>query len=80
MFLRNAEGFDLALMPDPVQPRFPAWFHFGFRLDSASAVRELHDRMTAARVPVIRPLHEDGSLISFRCADPDGYAVEVYWE
>jgi hypothetical protein len=25
-------------------------------------------------------LYQDGSLVSFRCADPDGYAIEVYWE
>jgi catechol 2,3-dioxygenase-like lactoylglutathione lyase family enzyme len=80
LFLRNAHGFDLALMPDPAPAPLPDWFHFGFRLESAAAVRELHERMRAAGVPFRRALHEEPELVSFRCEDPDGCAVEVYWE
>ena len=25
-------------------------------------------------------MYRDESLVSFRCADPDGYAIEIYWE
>ncbi len=32
------------------------------------------------RVRLATPLYEDATFMSFRCADPDGYAVEVYWE
>src|SRR5207247_542426 len=80
VFLRNAHGFDLALMPDPEPARLPDWFHFGFRLESADAVRRLYARMKSDGVAFRRPLHEDGDLVSFRCEDPDGHAVEVYWE
>ena len=80
LFLRNAEGFDLALMPDPDPARLPDWFHFGFRLDAPEAVRELYRRMKSGGVPLRRELHQDPDLVSFRCEDPDGYAVEVYWE
>jgi hypothetical protein len=31
-------------------------------------------------VQLAKPLYEDSTFMSFRCVDPDGYAVEVYWE
>jgi catechol 2,3-dioxygenase-like lactoylglutathione lyase family enzyme len=80
-FLRNEDGFDLALAPaESVEP-LPAWFHFGTRLASPDAVRTAFERMRAAGVR----MREDGLLderdiVSFRCYDPDGYAIEVYWE
>jgi len=58
----------------------PAWFHFGYRLNSARDVVDLHGRMSASDVVVLKPLYEDDELVSFRCADPDGYAIEIYWE
>ncbi len=80
VFLRNADSFDLALMPDPEPVKLPDWFHFGFRLESADAVRQLFARMKAAGVAFRRPLVDEADLVTFRCEDPDGYAVEVYWE
>ena len=44
LFLRNGDGFDLALAPDDEGEDFPTWFHFGFRLASAADVRDLHVR------------------------------------
>jgi catechol 2,3-dioxygenase-like lactoylglutathione lyase family enzyme len=79
LFLRNADGFDLALAPDAEGADFPTWFHFGFRLGSAAEVRDLHGRMTLERA-LVRPLHEDDGYVWFRCADPEGHAIEVYWE
>jgi catechol 2,3-dioxygenase-like lactoylglutathione lyase family enzyme len=80
LFLRNERGFDLALAPDPSPSVFPDWFHFGFRLDTPAAVRSLHERMRAEKVAIVKPLYEDDELASFRCADPDGHGIEVYWE
>ncbi len=80
LFIRNGEGFDLALMPDPHAVALPEWFHFGFRLESAAAVRELYHRMQAEGVALRRPLLDETDFVSFRAEDPDGYAVEVYWE
>lgn len=80
LFLRNEEGFDLALMPDPQEPGLPRWFHFGFRLASPDGVRALHARMNEAGIPLAKPLYEDEELVSFTCLDPEGYRVEVYWE
>ena len=27
-----------------------------------------------------KPLFETEDFVSFRCTDPDGYAIEIYWE
>jgi predicted lactoylglutathione lyase len=58
----------------------PPWFHFGFRLDSGAAVVSQCDRMQERGVTIVKPLYQDGTLVSYRCADPDGHAIEVYWE
>ena len=80
LFLSNPDGFDLALAPDPDPQPLPAWWHFGFRLASADHVRRLHRRMCDAGVSLTRPLADDPDYITFQCADPDGYRIEVYWE
>jgi catechol 2,3-dioxygenase-like lactoylglutathione lyase family enzyme len=79
-FLHGDRGFLFALMDDPAPAPLPPWFHFGVRLDSAAKVAAAHDAMAAAGVPIVKALYRDDMLASFRCADPDGYAVEVYWE
>jgi catechol-2,3-dioxygenase len=80
LFLTNDDRFDLALSPSEHVEPFPGWFHFGFRLEDRDAVRETHRRMTASNVAMAKPLYEDEEMISFRCLDPDGYGIEVYWE
>lgn len=83
LFLRNAEGFDLALAPagsEEIEP-FPVWFHFGFRLASAALVRAAFRKMRAGGVRIRDDgLTDDRDLVSFRCYDPDGHGIEVYWE
>lgn len=80
VFMRDGAGMDLALAPaDQVEP-LPAWFHFGFRLDSPDAVQDLRRALQQAGVPMKGPLEVEPDLVSFRCADPDGYTIEVYWE
>ena len=87
LFMTDDARFDLALAPagdvmTAARPGdgFPAWFHFGFRLPSAGAVRQLFSDMKAAGVVIVVVLEEDSGLVSFRCADPDGYTLEIYWE
>ena len=77
--VRNADGFDLALHPtsDPAPP--DGFLHFGFRLESPGAVRELRRQVEAAGVPVVEK-DEEPDIVSFKCLDPDGWRVEVYWE
>ena len=78
LFLRNTSGFDLALAPDQRPVSFPDWFHFGFRLSSTRAVRKLYNRMSSEGVKV-SDIEEHADYVTFRCMDPDGYSVEVYW-
>ena len=80
LFLRNGDGFDLALAPDPEPAALPRWFHVGFQLASADEVRDLHGRMRAAGVALRTDLVEEVDTVSFKCEDPDGLAVEVCWE
>jgi catechol 2,3-dioxygenase-like lactoylglutathione lyase family enzyme len=79
LFLRDAAGMDLALAPGEPDV-MPPWFHFGFRLDEASAVAALHARLAAEGVTITEPLTDEEGVVSFRCLDPDGHAIEVYWE
>ena len=79
LFLRNTSGFDLALAPDRTPFSFPEWFHFGFRLGSAQAVRKLHRRMNSEGIRV-DDIEEHAGYVTFRCLDSDGYGIEVYWE
>ena len=78
-FLRDDAGMDLALAPSAAVERMPAWFHFGFRLPDAGAVRAMKVKMTGAGVEILRSCDKP-DLVCFRVGDPDGYAIEVYWE
>ncbi len=79
-FLTGSGGFLLALMDDAEPAPPPPWFHFGIRAPSAAAVSDLCHRMQQQCVAIMKPLYEDPTFSSFRCRDPDGFAVEVYWE
>lgn len=77
LFIRNTDGFDLALMRGEHPPNPGAFHHFGFQLPDAGAMRELQARLQADGVPIVEVV-EEPNLTSFKCADPDGYTVEVY--
>jgi catechol 2,3-dioxygenase-like lactoylglutathione lyase family enzyme len=78
LFIRNDEGFDLALMRGEHPPNPGAFHHFGFQLDSAEHVRKLQTRLEVDAVPILEVVQEP-DLVSFKCVDPDGYTVEAYW-
>ena len=80
LFMRDEAGMDLALAPAKDAEPLPPWFHFGFRLESADSVARLHGAMAAAGVPMREPLTTEDELTFFRCLDPDGHAIEIYWE
>jgi catechol 2,3-dioxygenase-like lactoylglutathione lyase family enzyme len=48
-------------------------------LGSASAVRELRDRLAADGVELVEESDEP-DYVSVKCRDPDGYLVEAAWE
>jgi len=79
VIVRNGDRFDLALHPSPEAPPSPTFFHFGFDMPDADAVRALCARLERDGVPVVERDDEPG-LVSFKCLDPDGWRVEVYWE
>ncbi|MGH9236092.1 MAG: VOC family protein [Acidimicrobiales bacterium] len=81
-FLRNDEGFLLALIPaEPHQP-LPDGFHIGFGLADADAVAGLHRDLAAAGVAVtnLQDFRPDEEYVTFRGHDPDGTEIEVFWE
>src|SRR5580658_1790459 len=80
LFLRDGAGMDVALAPADEPRAMPPWFHFGFRLADHAAVGRLHGEMAAAAVAVTAPLSREDDFSFFRCADPDGYCIEVYYE
>lgn len=57
----------------------PAFLHAGFRAAEPAEVRTLLARLDADGVTVIERDDEEG-YTSFKCLDPDGHRVEVYWE
>ena len=79
-FIAGSGGFLLALMDDANPAPPPPWFHFGLAMPSLDALRALHTSMLQASVPIAKAWYEGESSASFRCRDPDGYTVEVYWE
>ena len=79
IFIRDAEGTDLALHAGAVAADALDSFHFGFRRESAEEVRSLQADLHAAGVPIFE-LAEEVDLVSLKLRDPDGYLVEVYWE
>lgn len=78
LFLADETGFQLALAPGVVEP-MPAWWHFGFRLPEAQAVRDLGGRLAGAGHEVVET-GDDSDFGWCRVLDPDGYRIEVYWE
>jgi catechol 2,3-dioxygenase-like lactoylglutathione lyase family enzyme len=80
LFMRDSKnGLDLALAPSEALDVFPDWFHFGFRMDRPDEVRALHARLRGDGIDTT-PLDEFDDFVVFRCRDPDGYLLEVYWE
>jgi catechol 2,3-dioxygenase-like lactoylglutathione lyase family enzyme len=79
VIVRNADQFDLALHPVREAVTSPEFLHFGFAMANADAVRVMHTRMAGDGVPIVEYDEEPG-MASFKCLDPDGWRVEVYWE
>lgn len=79
LFLRNAEGFDLALHPGtPPRPPAPT-IHFGLRFDAPDGVRALAARMVDAGVQLTET-YDDEEYVTRKVLDPDGYEIELYWQ
>ena len=77
--VRDGDGFDLALHPVADLEDRHGFLHFGFRVSDPDVVRELRLRLERDGVPIVE-LDDEPDLVSFKCLDPDGWQVEVYWE
>jgi catechol 2,3-dioxygenase-like lactoylglutathione lyase family enzyme len=79
VIIRNADGFDLALHPaEHIEPP-DAFLHCGFKAARPADVRTLMDRLEADGIPIVERDDEEG-YTAFKCLDPDGHRIEVYWE
>lgn len=76
--LRSPAGFQIYLEGAGTE-RLPAWFHFGFFVDSAAACRELYERMQRDHVAIARPLVAE-PFVNYFCTDPDDHLVQVYFD
>jgi len=79
VIIRNGDGFDLALHATPDTGAPQPFLHFGFRLAGGGDVRAALARVRADGVEVIEH-DDDPEMVSFKCLDPDGHRIEVYWE
>jgi catechol 2,3-dioxygenase-like lactoylglutathione lyase family enzyme len=79
VIVRDPDRFDLALHPATETVPSATFLHFGFAMPTPDAVRTLCTRMRDAGVPVVER-DDEPDLVSFKCLDPDGWRVEVYWE
>jgi catechol 2,3-dioxygenase-like lactoylglutathione lyase family enzyme len=79
VIIRDTHGFDLALHPtEHIEPS-PAFLHAGFRVATPDEVRALLARMESDGVTIVER-DEEPALAAFKCLDPDGHRIEVYWE
>ena len=81
-FVRNDDGFLLALIPAAPHQPLPDGFHVGFSLDTPERVVALHTDLTAAgaRVGGVDDHRPDEDYVTFRCWDPDATEIEVFWD
>lgn len=79
MFIWNKHGFMMAVNPLAENPVFPDWFHIGFRLETPEEIKSLYHRLVEEKIPIKAALNNDDAFLFFRCIDPSGYVVEVFW-
>jgi catechol 2,3-dioxygenase-like lactoylglutathione lyase family enzyme len=81
-FIRNDAGFLLALVPTSSNHPLPEGFHIGFTAGDADEVAFTRRRLDDAGVEVgaLEDFRPDEDYVTFRCWDPDGTEIEVFWE
>ena len=79
VIIRNTDGFDLALHPVGQAGPSPAFLHAGFRAAEPADVRALMERMEADGITIVER-NDEAAYVAFKCLDPDGHRIEVYWE
>jgi catechol 2,3-dioxygenase-like lactoylglutathione lyase family enzyme len=79
LMLAGPDGFSLALGRADEPFALPPFLHFGFYASSPTAVDVLRGEVAGRGAEIVAEWNEPG-YVSFKCHDPDGYAVEVAWE
>ena len=81
-FLRGDGGFLLAVVPTSDRRALPEGFHIGFSTQHADDVEATRRRLAGSGVSVsdLEDHRPDDDYVTFRCWDPDGTEVEVYWD
>ena len=81
-FMRNGYGFLLALTPPIEHQPLPEGFHLGFSLEAPEAVNGLAQELSTAgvRTSPLQDFRPGEEYVTFRCWDPDGTELEVFWE
>ena len=79
VIVRNPDGFDLALHPGGAPDTASGFLHFGFSLPDADRVRALLAQIETDGVRVVER-DDEPDYFAFKCLDPDGWRIEVYWE
>lgn len=69
---------DLALAEG--RPLIHRRFHLGFRVGSRAEVDAWLDEVRRHDAPVTHGPEDYGGYYTFSCRDPDGYALEIYYE
>jgi catechol 2,3-dioxygenase-like lactoylglutathione lyase family enzyme len=71
-FLRNDDGFLLAMVPGDPHHALPDGFHIGFGLNSPDEVRHLHGQLVAAggRTTPVEDCRPQEDYVTFRCWGP----------
>ena len=79
-FMKNDDGFLLAVVPADPHRELPPGFHIGFGLARPDDVEPMHEALAAAGVEVTPIERDDDDDLTFRCWDPDRTEIEVFWE
>lgn len=81
-FLRGEDGFLLAVVPIDPHVALPDGFHVGFGAGSPEEVAASRVALSAAgvRTTDVEDHRPGEDYVTFRCWDPDGTEVEVYWD
>jgi catechol 2,3-dioxygenase-like lactoylglutathione lyase family enzyme len=81
-FMRNDDGFLLAVIPVAAHQSLPDGFHIGFGVSSPEDVGGLHRDLSAAgaRTADLEDCRPGEEYVTFRCWDPDGTEIEVFWQ
>jgi len=78
IFTRNTDGFDLALHPAD-EPAASGFLHFGFRQTDPDEVRAILKSLRDDGIPIVED-DDEPDYVAFKCLDPDGWRIEIYWE